>query len=239
MKKFTSKKDVAAALSPIFQLAEDAKEYFHPKPYTAGVQRLFFVENNSLTIGNCPVKKKARLSSHRQIELRQIFSSRKTEILDLLESLLSDIPPLTDKKMGFTLEVSCYNGNQIHLEFVRDGITICLAKDLASATRDLYVFLRTHENLDMKAEIEPYALNTQYQNINNKYQIWADSPKNAILRFAACNTELQKRIRSGETVECIPVRRSVDHDRVEIMTALKGRIGDEPAQPKNWVLQHA
>lgn len=236
MTKYTSKRDVAAAIDPIFDLADDAAACFSPRLPGVSAQTLFEIRHTSLRLGDvAPLK--GHLSAHRQIELRRTFSADETHIMRPLGALIAHLPPINNKHLELHLKVTSQAyGHQFKVAIKWSDVLICEAATRAEAIHALYIFIRTHENLDMGSELEPYRLDTFLYHGRDYPHIWADNPQNALLRFAACSTDLQKRLRAGETIKCERVNEAEAHDLDEVLAALKGRTRKAPAEPKDWAL---
>jgi len=227
--RFTRRPDIRDLLSWLTALGTDALASRTEPP----ASRSFSLSKKGVHAGRAELDPNCRLSAHRRIEIERMFRDRGQAELSRLTAFFAHIPPLASRReIAFHLRELPY---ETRVEVTLDGISFEGRGDdpIGTLTSALHAFFRIHENIEMAPRLRPWALVPE---TSASWQpMLADTAEHALLRFAACDTELRLLLRQGKMHHCIPYGAATPE---RILAPLNRRLRETPPAPRDdWRIE--
>lgn len=178
------------------------------------------------------------LSAHRRLHLRALLDSNSPDAIapfERLKQMLAPIPPLGNAPAvsgGVVYRVDRFGSGRHMIGLTIDGLSLYSGENGEELGKVLYHFLRTHENMEMGTDLEPWLLVTRRGMLDKP--VWADTEDNAILRFAALDLDLKADLIQGRIVRAVRANKKTSP---AVIDALSRRTRSKPAPPKEWCIE--
>jgi hypothetical protein len=235
---YTKKTEIAKATKHAFDLAIMLGSYTAAEDENRWASEAATISIDKVTQESSRVRSPHIISQHQVLQSISILQNPQARHLDAILHLLRNIAPLQGLGEAPRIQMTAMNegrGSKVpYLKFEIERIPIYQGSQHNELVRDLYSFMRIHENLDMSDILEPWHLISEGQSPMPHVYILADSEQNALLRFAACSPDVRKAMRQGTALRCVRTKEKTDP---ALLDMIDRRTRKSPTEPREWAVK--